>query len=166
METLAPEFSALIIILRSTGPVISTRRSCRSAGSGAMVHSLLRICSVSGKKSGNLPALISVCRCALLHSNSSRLSVKARTSVATKFIASGVKISANSGVTGPVICMVSTEVFSFVMWGILLSVVGKRLEKLLHFCRACQRNSSGIAAGDNLGYLVEVSGAHFALVLG
>jgi hypothetical protein len=32
MNTLAPEFSALMIILRSTGPVISTRRSCRSAG--------------------------------------------------------------------------------------------------------------------------------------
>ena len=28
----AGEFNALMIILRSTGPVISTRRSCRSAG--------------------------------------------------------------------------------------------------------------------------------------
>src|SRR5881628_157459 len=33
MNVLAPEFSALIIILRSVGPVISTRRSIRSAGS-------------------------------------------------------------------------------------------------------------------------------------
>ncbi len=32
MKTLAPELSALMIILRSTGPVISTRRSRRSAG--------------------------------------------------------------------------------------------------------------------------------------
>ena len=32
MNTLAPELSALITILRSTGPVISTRRSARSAG--------------------------------------------------------------------------------------------------------------------------------------
>ena len=32
MKTLAPQLSALMIILRSTGPVISTRRSCRSAG--------------------------------------------------------------------------------------------------------------------------------------
>ena len=31
MKTFAPELSALIIILRSAGPVISTRRSCRSA---------------------------------------------------------------------------------------------------------------------------------------
>ncbi len=33
-----------MIILRSTGPVISTRRSSRSFGSGATVHSLSRIC--------------------------------------------------------------------------------------------------------------------------
>ena len=32
MNTLAPEFNALMIILRSTGPVISTRRSSKSAG--------------------------------------------------------------------------------------------------------------------------------------
>ena len=32
MKTFAPELSALTIILRSTGPVISTRRSSRSAG--------------------------------------------------------------------------------------------------------------------------------------
>ena len=35
MNTLAPEFSALMIIFRSTGPVISTRRSARSGGIGA-----------------------------------------------------------------------------------------------------------------------------------
>ena len=35
MKTLAPEFRALIIIFGSTGPVISTRRSSRSAGAGA-----------------------------------------------------------------------------------------------------------------------------------
>ena len=39
MNMLAPELSALITILRSTGPVISTRRSVRSAGIGATVHS-------------------------------------------------------------------------------------------------------------------------------
>ena len=42
MNTFAPELSALIIILRSTGPVISTRRSCRSAGAGATVKLLRR----------------------------------------------------------------------------------------------------------------------------
>ena len=35
MKTFAPELSALMIILRSTGPVISTRRSCRSSGQRA-----------------------------------------------------------------------------------------------------------------------------------
>ncbi len=39
MNTLAPELSALTIILRSTGPVISTRRSRRSAGIGATFQS-------------------------------------------------------------------------------------------------------------------------------
>ena len=39
MNTLAPELSALITILRSVGPVISTRRSCRSWGTGATVQS-------------------------------------------------------------------------------------------------------------------------------
>ena len=37
MNTFAPELSALMIILRSAGPVISTRRSCRSAGIGGDV---------------------------------------------------------------------------------------------------------------------------------
>ena len=56
MYTLAPELSALMTILRSTGPVISTRRSCRSAGAGATVQSPARIAAVSGRKSGSLPA--------------------------------------------------------------------------------------------------------------
>ena len=43
MNTLAPELSALMIILRSTGPVISTRRSWMSAGTGAHVQSPSRI---------------------------------------------------------------------------------------------------------------------------
>ena len=39
MKTRAPELRALIIILASTGPVISTRRSSRSAGTGAITQS-------------------------------------------------------------------------------------------------------------------------------
>jgi hypothetical protein len=35
MKTLAPQFSALIIIFRSVSPVISTRRSSSSGGVGA-----------------------------------------------------------------------------------------------------------------------------------
>ena len=54
MNTLAPEFSALMTILRSTGPVISTRRSSRSCGIGATVHAPSRTAWVSGRKSGLL----------------------------------------------------------------------------------------------------------------
>ena len=42
MKTLAPEFSALMTILRSGGPVISTRRSRGPAGSRATRHSAAR----------------------------------------------------------------------------------------------------------------------------
>ena len=54
MNTLAPEFSALMIILRSTGPVISTRRSSRSAGIGATRQSPSRMARVSAQEIGRL----------------------------------------------------------------------------------------------------------------
>ena len=56
MNTRAPELRALIIILRSTGPVISTRLSLRSAGGGATCQSPSRTTFVSGRKSGSAPA--------------------------------------------------------------------------------------------------------------
>ncbi len=57
MNTLAPEFSALIIIFGSTGPVISTRRSWRSGGVGATLHeSSSRTDAVSGRNPGSSPA--------------------------------------------------------------------------------------------------------------
>src|SRR3954462_6148656 len=55
MKQLAPELSALITILASTGPVISTRRSCRSAGQGPTLQSAARTSSVSARKSGGAP---------------------------------------------------------------------------------------------------------------
>ena len=51
MKTFAPELSALITILRSTGPVISVRRSCKIGGMGATRQSLWRTEAVSGRKS-------------------------------------------------------------------------------------------------------------------
>ena len=51
MKTFAPELSALIIIFRSTGPVISTRRSSRSGGALATRQSPFRTDSVSDRKS-------------------------------------------------------------------------------------------------------------------
>ena len=50
MKTRAPELSALIIILRSTGPVISQRRSRRSAGASATRHSASRTSFVLGQE--------------------------------------------------------------------------------------------------------------------
>src|SRR3989442_10135669 len=52
MNTLAPELRALMTILRSTGPVISTLRSCRSGGIGATVQSRSR--SARDRKSTRL----------------------------------------------------------------------------------------------------------------
>ena len=50
MNMLAPELSALITILRSVGPVISTRRSCKSFGTAATSQSASRIGLVSGEE--------------------------------------------------------------------------------------------------------------------
>src|SRR3990172_7877959 len=55
MKTFAPELRALIIIFRSVGPVIWTRGSGRSAGTGATVHELSRLGAVSGRKSNLSP---------------------------------------------------------------------------------------------------------------
>ena len=57
MKIFAPEFNALITILRSVGPVISTRRSWMSAGIGAHVQSLSRIDFVSREKIEGLAAM-------------------------------------------------------------------------------------------------------------
>ena len=62
MKVDAPQLSALITILRSVGPVISTRRSSMSCGWSAIFHSDSRIGVVSGRKSGSWPASNSFCR--------------------------------------------------------------------------------------------------------
>ena len=54
MNIFAPELSALITIFRSTGPVISTRRSCSSAGTGATRQSPSRTSSCLGEEVGQL----------------------------------------------------------------------------------------------------------------
>ena len=62
MNTFAPELSALMTILRSTGPVISTRRSAIAGGYGATFQSASRIDAVSGRKSGSSPVRRPACR--------------------------------------------------------------------------------------------------------
>ena len=63
-QTFAPLFSALTVILRSVGPVISTRRSSRP-GPGPATRQLgsARMPAVSGRKSGSAPLLNRVRRC-------------------------------------------------------------------------------------------------------
>src|SRR5436309_2627825 len=56
MKTSAPELSALMTILRSVGPVISTRRRSRSFGSGPILQSPSRIFFVSAGNAGSSPA--------------------------------------------------------------------------------------------------------------
>ena len=72
MNTLAPELRALIIILRSTGPVISTRRSTRALGASGTVQSPVRTSAVSARKSGRSPASKRAWRSARAASSSSR----------------------------------------------------------------------------------------------
>ena len=50
MKTRAPELRALIIILGSAGPVISTRRSSKSGGAGATVQAASRISRVADEE--------------------------------------------------------------------------------------------------------------------
>ena len=103
MKQDAPQFSALMIILRSTGPVISTRRSARSAGVPAMVQSPSRTASVSGRKAGFSPASMRAWNAVRASSRRRRSSPKRRSSMATKAQASSVRISARPVTAGPLI---------------------------------------------------------------
>ena len=97
MKTDAPLFSALIIIFGSAGPVISTRRSSKSAGAGATVHSPSRLSIGFGRKSGVSPASRRRCRRSRSWSSLVRSLLKDRCSCATKSSASGVRTSSRWG---------------------------------------------------------------------
>ena len=93
-HTFAPEFSALIVIFRSVGPVISTRRSTRPGAGGATRQEVsCLICWVPGRKSSMAPAESSSCRAARAASNSARRGPNSRCSAAMRPSASGVRIS-------------------------------------------------------------------------
>src|ERR1051325_2709680 len=100
METCAPEFSALITILRSTGPVISTRRSIRSRGIGATRQSAPRTSAVLGRKVGRAPASNSRWRATRRFNKSRRRGSNRRARSATNCSAGSDRISAKAGVTG------------------------------------------------------------------
>ena len=97
-QTLAPEFRALMVILRSVGPVISTRRSFSAAGAGATFQeSSARIAAVSGRKSSVEVRAISARRSPRRASSSSRRGVNRRCSSATKARAASVRTSSCRG---------------------------------------------------------------------
>src|SRR6266404_1212632 len=103
MKTFAPQLSALTIILRSTGPVISTRRSSRSAGSFATVHSVSRIACVSGGKSGFQPPSSLACTSTRFASRRLRSPANLRSRLTTKAIASLVRMVSKPGFIPPLI---------------------------------------------------------------
>ena len=100
MNTLAPEFSALMTILREVGPVISTRRSSRSSGMGATFQSPSRMALVSGKKSGSPPASHAAWRSARAWSRRWRCASNRRAMAATNSSASGGEHALIAGFQG------------------------------------------------------------------
>src|SRR4029079_4236241 len=104
MKTFAPELSALIIILRSVGPVISTRRSIRPAEAGATRQSPSRTDLVSERKSSPKLWGIRARRCSRVSSNSRRRSLNVRCKLATDSRASFEKPCAASAGTSRVNC--------------------------------------------------------------
>ena len=91
MNIRAPELRALMTIFRSTGPVISTRRSCSAAGTGSTRQSPSRTASVSGRKSGSSPSRSLTSRADRAASTSARRARNSRSSPATKASASSVR---------------------------------------------------------------------------
>ncbi|GAP59084.1 hypothetical protein AHiyo1_22980 [Arthrobacter sp. Hiyo1] len=93
-HTLAPEFSALMVIFRSTGPVISTRRSSKpGAGGATRQFGSFRMPAVSGRNRGSCPLAIWPRRACLACISSWRRSAVARCRAATNSRASGVRTS-------------------------------------------------------------------------
>ncbi len=101
-QTRAPELRALIAILGSVGPVISTRRSRRSPGSGATVQSPARTSAVSGRKSRVPLRPIAARRAARARSSSSRRGPNRRCRSATNSSASAVRTRSDRSTAGPV----------------------------------------------------------------
>src|SRR3954452_17709422 len=105
MNPRAPELRALITILRSVGPVISTRRSRSLGGAGATCQSPSRIARVSGRKSSISPAAIRARRSARRLSSSRRRSSNRLWSSARKASASSVRTWSKPSWMGPLISM-------------------------------------------------------------
>src|SRR6185436_738701 len=148
----APELKALMTIFRSpAGPVISTRRSCRSPGTGATRQSSARTERVDSRKSGSSPAAIRSWRSARASRSSSLRPANSRCSATTRSSPSGVRTPASSGALTTALAMA-------------LNLHG-RLELSL-FGRSLERERRALAAGDRLEHRVEVACTDLALVAG
>src|SRR3954452_24724313 len=101
MNPRAPELRALMTILRSVGPVISTRRSRRSCGTGATRQSPSRTSRVSSRKPRLPPASSMARRSARRRSRSWRTGSKRSCKLATNASASSVRTSSNRSLIGP-----------------------------------------------------------------
>src|SRR3954449_2940418 len=93
MKPVEPLFRALMTILRSVGPVISTQRFSRSLGGGATFQSPSRISRVSARKSSEPPASSSRWRSSRRASSSRRRPSKRLWSSATNSRASSERTS-------------------------------------------------------------------------
>src|SRR5712664_3179991 len=135
MKTLAPELKALIIILRSTGPVISTLRSCRSAGVLVTFQLPERMFSVSGRKRNSCPPSSSFCRCSRRFKSSSRLELNWRCRLPTKSRASLERIFSNP-----------SDIFPEIFTDALIKPPSSRVEVLLALERPdCHRETALLA---------------------
>jgi hypothetical protein len=106
MKMSAPELSALISILGSTGPVISTWRRCRSAGVAATFQLPRRTDSVSASRPYEAPALISASRLRRASSRLVRTDPNLASRSPTNRSASAVNTRRPSAVIGPVMSIV------------------------------------------------------------
>src|SRR5450631_2459854 len=173
MNVDAPEFSALMTILRSTGPVISTRRSRRSAGIGAMVHSASRIDRVSGRNAKlALPVSRRACLAARAFISSRRRASYLRCRCATNPSACGVRMRSKRFDWSGGTWMPGMVKFSRFM---VLSSIGRRRllrtnrhrldEELLVLGGSMQGRGGRLACLNDLRHVVEIAGADLALVL-
>ena len=103
MKVEAPELRALIIIFRSTGPVISIRGSASAGGDGATCQVPARMSAVSSSRVGRWPASRAACRPTRASSKRSRVGLKARCNVATNATASAVSTGRAHWGTSPTI---------------------------------------------------------------
>src|SRR6478609_2437506 len=104
IHTFAPELSALMLILRLGGPVISARRSSRPGAGGATRQPVsLRTSAVVVRKSTDSPAEMRLPRSRRAASSSARRPEWAPSSLATNASASGVRISSKRGCIEPLI---------------------------------------------------------------